>query len=396
MKPGLVRRVFVLLGSLAAISCRGSRLEASRLEAHAVRLERLAGRSVGALRVESAFALPAGLYCDFYGARQTGPYLALGIGHGPPSGRAPVPAREVEAARTATHELGIIDVRAGTMRLLRAVNEGWTTTAISGAGGWLLTRERHAEAPSACGGTADCWSWALYAYHLPEPAPRLLSRSGRPESQAHAPEPAVEQGVFAWLEGTGPASDLVVKRWMPEEGSPRTLASVAASTASPILSISGGNVWLDERRPDAAPPRLRRVRLDGVHQPAIELRQLAFFPVVSDELVAFVTEDPSPKAPDAFVRRSVQVARIDQATRTVTSARRLTSAPDVWDLAWLDGTHLVSAGAEGVEVLDVTAANPRIARITTVLVTAARTGDNHVVVVSSDRSGQDVLQSLRL
>jgi hypothetical protein len=320
---------------------------------------------------------------DFYGARQTGTYLAMGL------------ARQVGASvdRAATHELAVIDTATASLTRLPTVQEGWTTTAIAGAGGWLFTRERHREDPQACA-DADCWSWALYAYHLPDLQPRLLSRSTRPESQTHAPEPRADQCRFAWLEGTGPDADLVVKHWTPGDRSPAVLARVAAATASPYLSLSGGAVWLDRRSSEEDAPTLRKVPLDGGPERAIPFPRLVHYPVVWGDRVAYAAYGPSGGASGAFHERQVEVARIDDNQPALTVPRVVTAAPDVWDLAWLTPTHLVVAGANGVEILDVQATRP-IARITTELATAARPGDGHVVVVTSDPAGRDVIHSLR-
>jgi len=347
-----------------------------------IAVERLAGRAVGALRPAAAFALAPELHVDLYGARQTGPYLAFGLARG--SGPT--------VDRTASHELAVIDTRRATMVARTAVTPGATVAAIAGTGGWLITRERKPEDPAGCAGDIDCISWALYAFRLPSLEPLLLSRSERPESQTHAPEPRDDGETFAWMEGSGPESERLVKAWRPGDATPRLLGQAPNASASPFLSVAAGEVWLDERRPDGTPPVVRRLAFDGRPRATIEPGKLIFFPQVAGGRIAFVEPDHALALDDPSQQRSLVVGRIDAGR--LEQERRLAMLPDVADLAWIDDTRLAVVSEDGVDVFDVGTKTGRVAHLGARLVCAARAGNGHLVVVSNDGAGRDVVQSL--
>jgi len=327
---------------------------------------------------------------DFYGARATGSFVAFGLAR---SDRAPSAEGD---PRVETGELGIIDIRSHELRVLAAVKAGWWISAVAGSQGWLVVRERRQEPASACADNADCWSWALHAYHLPDVQPLLLASSLTPESQTHMPEPRCEGLTFAWLQGGGAGKPMLVKSWTAGGGAPpRELGAVEDATMSPFLSVSGGRVWLDQRDPAGGTPKLRAIDLSDGRSSLLAFDTLAFAPAVSGDQTAFVTADPARQEDDPAQRRVVQLARTDLAGGHLTADKTLTSADDIWDLAWLDGRRLVVAGSQGIEVLDPARSVPRLALLADETATAARVGDGRLVTVKSEE-GRDVVRRYRV
>ncbi len=338
------------------------------------RAERYQPPAVEGLTLQAAYVLPRGMVVDAYGARRTGSYLAFGF-----SRRGPAPSR------SRNPEWAFLDVRTGELTLVRAATAGATVNAIAGAGDWLLVREKRQE-PGRCGASEDCYSWALYAYHLPSPRAKLLARSAQPGTELDAPEPGGEGDTFGWLEREAPGL-FTVKRWSTADEAPGAVGQVKDEDFSPYLSVDGERLWLDDRLGGEGASGLRAL---GGAPAAVRFARKVFSPAVRGGRVAFVQSNPD--FPDEVA--GAALGHVDEATGEVRLDATLPSPEGVWDVSWLDERHLVVDTEESLDVYDARQPAQPAARLAPERVSATHVADGALVLVTRHPSGADAVWSL--
>ncbi|MFJ3308986.1 hypothetical protein ACIPSA_39265 [Streptomyces sp. NPDC086549] len=223
-------------------------------------------RALAKLQPDRTLGMPSGWNIDGYGVVGSGKDLAF------------MATRTAKASSGGgVTETWVVDSDSGRVRRFPQINSHWSPSTDALGAGWLLRVESRQLDGTACGeeasGTADCFSWRLYAQSLSSSKPRLLAQSAHPGHQSRVPHPLADGGSFVWEQGTT-GRKYGVFRWAP--GAAKAVRLLTRSALGQ-LDVDGGTLYLTEGRSTAdGAESIRTTYRVGTGQPAVARRVAGF------------------------------------------------------------------------------------------------------------------------